>query len=124
VSDGDIISEVQSEQVSISDFSRLDLRVGRVIGAERVPGSDKLVKLIVDLGDDKRQLIAGIGKSYSPEQVLEKNIVIIANLLPRSFNLREGPPLISQGMVLAADMQGEIVLVTTDGNVAPGTKIK
>jgi methionine--tRNA ligase beta chain len=120
----DIISEEQAEQVSISDFSKADLRVGRVIGAERVAGSDKLLKLIVDTGAEKREIIAGLGQSYTPDQVIERNVVIVANLLPRMFRLREGPPLVSQGMLLAAEVEGEVVLLVSDKPVPPGTKVK
>ncbi|MCX6767827.1 MAG: methionine--tRNA ligase [Candidatus Micrarchaeota archaeon] len=120
----DIISEAQEETVSIAEFSKMDLRVARVIGAERVPGSDKLLKLIIDLGGDKRELIAGVGASYSPEELLEKNIIVIANILPRTFRLREGPPLVSQGMLLAADADGQPIILTVERPVPPGTKIK
>ena len=120
----DIISEEQAEQVSINDFSKADLRVGRVIGAERIPGSDKLMKLIVDTGVEKREIIAGVGQSYTPDQVIERNVVIVANILPRTFRLREGPPLVSQGMLLAAEVEGEVVLLVSEKPVSPGTKVK
>ena len=120
----DIISEAQEETVSIAEFSKMDLRVARVIGAERVPGSDKMLKLIVDLGVEKREIIAALGTSHSPEELLEKNIIVIANILPRTFRLREGPPLVSQGMLLAADADGQPILLTVERPVPPGTKIK
>ncbi len=122
--DGEIITEAPVETISAAEFSKADLRVGRVIGAERVAGSEKLVKLVVDLGGERREIIAGVGERYSPDELLEKNLVVVANVLPRSFKLREGPPLVSQGMLLAADAGGEPVLLTVERPVPPGTKIK
>ena len=115
--------------ISYSDFQNVDLRVGRVISAERVEGSEKLLKLKVDLGLEigERQIIAGIGKVYEPETLIGKEIVIVVNLEPKVFTLRSdsGQVVIeSQGMLLAAnDEGGEPVILTVDYEVPPGVKI-
>ena len=91
----------------------------RIISAERVEGSEKLLKLEVDLGAEKRQIIAGIGKTYNPEDLTGKQIVIVANLEPRSLMGLE-----SQGMVLAANAESGPVLLIPDKEVVPGTEIR
>ena len=114
--------------ISIEDFSKIELRVARILSAERVEGSEKLVKLEVDAGDiDEaggalhRQVLAGIAKAYDPEALLNKTIVIVANLEPRKLMGME-----SNGMLLAATdpSTGVLALLTPDGDVAPGSKIR
>src|SRR3989344_6046474 len=93
--------------ITYDDFKKVELKVGKVLSAGRVEGSDKLLKLQADLGSEKRQIVAGIGKQYAPEQIVGKQIVIVANLEPRSLMGFE-----SQGMLLAAsDEQGPVVLM-------------
>jgi len=104
--------------ISFEDFLKIDIRVGKVISAERVKNSVKLVKLIVDLGLEKRQLVAGIAGYYSPEELIGKNIVVLANLKPKKIMGIE-----SQGMLLAAVVDNKPVLLTTDKDVPPGTKV-
>ena len=104
--------------ISFEDFLKMDIRVGKVISAERVKNSVKLVKLIVDLGLEKRQLVAGIAGYYSPEELIGKNIVVLANLKPKKIMGIE-----SQGMLLAAVVDNKPVLLTTDKDVPPGTKV-
>ena len=106
------------EKYSLEKFKKLDLRVAKIISAERVEGSDKLLKLEVDLGDEKRQIIAGIGKAYAPEDLINKEMVIIANLEPKMIKGLE-----SRGMLLAADAEGGPVLVVPEKVIMPGTKI-
>jgi len=108
-----------NEKISYEEFEKVDLRVGRVLAASRIEGSDKLLKLEVDLGSEKRQIIGGIGKMYSPEEILGKEIVIVANLEPRKLMGLE-----SQGMLLAADDKGMPVLLAPMGVVPPGSIIK
>ncbi len=103
--------------VSYDEFSKLDLRVARVLEASRVEGSKKLLKIIVGIGTEKRQIIAGIAKSYEPEALLGKNIIIVANMDYRAIAGLE-----SQGMLLAAGDE-EIVVLTTEKEVPEGTKI-
>lgn len=105
--------------ISFDDFKKLELRVGRVVGAERVEGSEKLLKLTVDIGSEQRQIIAGIGLVYSPEDMANRNIIIIVNLEPRVLMGLE-----SQGMLLAADSEGGPVLLMPDREVPPGSTIR
>jgi len=87
--------------------------------AEKVPGSKKLVKLQVDLGREKRQVVAGIAESYAPESLVGKKVILVANLKPARLMGVE-----SNGMVLAASLDGKAVLCTFDADVPPGTRIK
>ncbi|VVB99365.1 Methionine--tRNA ligase [uncultured archaeon] len=103
--------------VAYEEFAKMDLRVARVLEANAVEGSNKLMKLVVDIGTEKRQIIAGIAKYYKPEELAGKNIIIIANM-----DYRKLAGLESQGMLLAAG-ESEIVLLTTEKDIAPGTKI-
>jgi methionyl-tRNA synthetase len=105
--------------VSFEEFQRLDLRVGRVIAAEPVPKATKLLKLTVDLGREQRTVVAGIAQSYNPDMLVGRNIVVVANLAPRTLRGIE-----SQGMVLAAESDGQILLAGFDAPVSPGSKVK
>jgi len=104
--------------INFNDFKKLDLRVAKIIKAENVEGSEKLLKLEIDVGEEKRQIVAGIGKFYSPEDLIKREIVVIVNLEPRVLMGIE-----SQGMLLAADVDGRPVLLRPDENVSAGTKI-
>lgn len=104
--------------ITFDDFQKLDLRIAKVLEVERVEGSEKLLCLQVDLGQERRQIIAGIGNVYSLESLIGKKIVIVANLEPRKIMGFE-----SQGMLLAAD-DGSPVLLTPEKEVALGIKIR
>ncbi|PIR42130.1 MAG: methionine--tRNA ligase subunit beta [Candidatus Yanofskybacteria bacterium CG10_big_fil_rev_8_21_14_0_10_37_15] len=105
--------------ITIEDFKKIDLKVAKIVEAERVEGSDKLLKLKVDIGEEQRQIIAGIGKSYQPEDLVLKKIIIVANLEPRNLMGME-----SNGMLLAAnDDNGSIILVP-EKDVPSGTGIR
>jgi methionyl-tRNA synthetase len=107
-------------RISIEDFAKVDLRVGEVKSAERVAGTDRLMKLIVDIGTEQRQLVAGIAKSYEPEQVVGRKVVIVANLEPRKLRGVE-----SNGMVVAATRpDGSPVLCTFIEDVPVGARLK
>jgi methionyl-tRNA synthetase len=107
------------ELITIDDFFKIKLKVGKVIEAERVKGSEKLIKLIVDIGE-RRQIVAGIGKSYCPEELLGKSIIVVSNLKPAKLMGLE-----SQGMLLAAtSSDGTISILTVDREVTPGSGIK
>ncbi len=114
-------STQQSELVSIEEFARIKLVVGKVVTAERVPKSKKLVRLEVDLGEGQpRQIVAGIGGSYQPEELVGKLIVVVANLKPATLMGVE-----SRGMLLAATLpDGSPVLLTPEKNVPPGAGVK
>jgi len=106
-------------QISIDDFMKIQLKTAKVISAERVPKSEKLLKLQVSLGTEQRQIVAGIGKKYEPEALIGKMIVIVANLKPAKLMGIE-----SQGMVLAAGDSEVRGLATILEEVEPGTKVK
>lgn len=108
------------ETINYKEFSKIKLRVVEILSAERVEGSDKLLKLEVSLGSEKRQVIAGIGKAYEPGALIGKKIIIVANLEPRKLMGLE-----SQGMLLAAstETQGPILLVPDD-NIDPGAEVR
>ena len=107
------------ENINFEEFQKIELKVAKVIQAERIEESEKLLKLEVDLGGEKRQIVAGVAKFYQPEDLEGKEIVVVANLEPRMiFGLE------SQGMLLAADVNGKPVLLKPDEEVPPGTKIK
>jgi methionyl-tRNA synthetase len=108
-----------SAQITIDDFVKVQLKVAKILTAERVPKSEKLIKLQVDLGGEQRQIVAGIGKKYEPEHLLGKKIVIVANLKPAKLMGIE-----SQGMVLAAGDKDVGGLVTILEDVEPGAKVK
>jgi methionyl-tRNA synthetase len=112
--------ESESARISIDDFSRIDLRVARIERAELVDGADKLLRLTLDLGGEKRNVFAGIRSAYAPEQLEGRLTVVVANLEPRK--MRFG---ISEGMVLAASADGSgVFLLSPDSGAAPGMKVK
>lgn len=106
--------------ITFDDFSKIKLRVGRVIEAGPHPNADKLLILKVDLGDETRQICAGIKGYYEPEQLVGKNLVLVANLAPRMMRGVE-----SQGMLLAAGTpdRARVVVLTTDTDVPPGSPV-
>jgi methionyl-tRNA synthetase len=109
----------QAPQIGIEEFQKIQLKVAKVLSAERVPKSDKLLKLQVDLGGEQRQIVAGIGKRYEPESLIGRRIVVVANLKPAKLMGVE-----SQGMVLAAGDKDVLGLVTILEEAEPGTKVK
>ena len=108
-----------SDPITYDDFKKIDLRVGKIIEAEEIPGADKLLKLKVDLGTEQRQLVAGIKKQYQPLDLIGKYVAVVANLAPRTMMGVE-----SQGMVLAATDETGPVILRPDRDVPPGTIIK
>ena len=109
-----------ADRISIDDFMRVDLRVARVVAAERVPKSKKLVKLTVDVGSEQRTLVAGIAEAYEPERLVGRTVVVVANLRPAVLMGIE-----SNGMVLAASPEGgKPELVGFEVPPAPGTRVR
>ncbi|MGA7922302.1 MAG: methionine--tRNA ligase [Candidatus Acidiferrales bacterium] len=108
-------------KIAIEDFTKVELRVGVVKSAERIQGADKLLKLLVDIGDEVRQVLAGIALSYAPEELVGRKVVIVANLAPRKMRGLE-----SNGMLLAASVgpDGKPVLCTFAEDVPAGAKVK
>ena len=107
-------------KIAIEDFAKVELRVGQVKSAEKVAGADKLLKLMVDIGDEVRQIVAGIAVSYQPEELVGRKVVIVANLAPRKLRGVE-----SNGMIVAASTaEGKPVLCTFTEEVPVGAKLK
>ena len=105
--------------ISFDEFRKLDIRVGKIIKAEKIEDADKLLRLEVDIGSETRQIVAGIAQFYSADSLLGKEITIIANLEPRILKGVE-----SQGMLLAASCDSEPVLLIPDREVPPGSVVK
>jgi methionyl-tRNA synthetase len=107
-------------RISIEDFLKVDLRVAKVLAAERVPNSKKLMKLSIDVGTEQRTLVAGIAEAYEAEQLVGKTVGVVFNLKPAKLMGIE-----SNGMILAASPEGgKPVLVAFDGEIAPGSRIR
>ncbi len=107
------------EKIKIDDFLKVELKVAKVLEASEIEGADRLLRLRVDLGSETRQLVAGIKKSYTPEELVGKHIIVVANLQPATLRGVE-----SQGMLLAASTEDGPILATFDKEVAPGAKVK
>ncbi|MBI4685015.1 MAG: methionine--tRNA ligase subunit beta [Nitrospirae bacterium] len=105
--------------ITIEDFAKVELKTGKVIEANRVEGSNKLIVMKVNTGED-RQLVAGIGKAYTPEELIGKSIVIVTNLQPARLMGVE-----SQGMLLAAsDDEGRLSILIPEREIKEGSKVK
>jgi methionine--tRNA ligase beta chain len=107
------------ENINFEEFKRVELKIAKILKAERIEGSDKLLRLEVDLGDGQRQILAGIGKAYDPEFLIGREIAVVANLEPRMMMGLE-----SQGMLLAASSDGQPILLTPDKEALPGSEIR
>jgi len=106
--------------IGIEDFSKVELRIGEVIQCEKVEGADKLLKSQIKIGDEVRQIVSGIAKHYSPEEMIGKKVIVVTNLKP--VKLRG---VLSEGMILAAsDQEGNLVLASTDQDIASGAQVK
>ncbi len=107
------------DKINYEDFQKLDIRIATVLEAEPVPETTKLLKLKVDLGDESRVLVAGIAETYKPEDIVGKQIPILTNLEPRTIKGVE-----SNGMILAADVDGKAILLHPDQKIINGSKIR
>jgi len=105
--------------INYEDFNKLDVRIGTILEAEKVEGADKLLKLLVDIGGEKRTLVAGIAETYTPEEIIGKQIPILTNLEPKKFRGIE-----SQGMILAVDIEGKATLIHPDKKVPNGSRVR
>ena len=112
--------ENTSDVITFNDFAKIKLRVAKVLEASDHPNADKLLVLKVDLGDEQRQLVAGLKGHYTPDQLVGKNIVVCANLAPRMMRGQQ-----SQGMLLAASSEdhSRVILLTTDDDIQPGSSV-
>jgi len=108
----------ESPKIDFDLFGQVELKTAKVLEAEAVPKTDKLLKLQIDLGDEKRQLVAGIAQHYTPEQIIGKTIIVVANLKPATIRGIE-----SNGMLLAVKSEEGLNLLTPDGDVDPGLKV-
>lgn len=106
-------------EIAIEDFTKVDLRVAKILEVEPVPKADKLLRIQLDLGYEKRQVVAGIAKYYKPEDLLGLKVIIVANLKPVKLRGVE-----SQGMILAASAGEQLVVTTVAGDIPPGAKVK
>jgi len=111
--------EEKKEIIDIEEFKRLDIKIGKILKAEKIKGSDKLLRLEVDVGNEIRQLVAGIAEVYRPEDVVGKLVPVLVNLKPAKIRGVE-----SQGMILAADVDGKPVLLHPEKDVPPGSKVR
>jgi len=111
----------ERDVITIDDFARVEMRVGTVVTAERIPKADRLLKLEVEIGESSlRQILAGIAAYYTPEELVGKRIVVVANLQPRQLR-----GLTSNGMLLAASAEGDRpVLVTVTEDVPNGARLR
>ncbi|MCI5970891.1 MAG: methionine--tRNA ligase subunit beta [Oscillospiraceae bacterium] len=107
-------------EISINDFAKINLKVGKVLECKRVEGADKLLVSQIKIGDEVRQIVSGIAKYYSPEDMVGKKVVVVTNLKP--VKLRG---VLSQGMILAAaDENGNLSLVAPDKDLSDGSKVQ
>ncbi|MDO8657471.1 MAG: methionine--tRNA ligase subunit beta [Candidatus Levybacteria bacterium] len=105
--------------VSFEDFEKLEIRIGKVLSAEKIDGADKLLKLQVDFSSEQRQIVSGIAEFYSPNDLVGKEFPFIVNLEPRIIRGVE-----SQGMIMAVVTESDIILLNPDKEVEPGSKIR
>lgn len=111
---------IQSKsEIAYEDFAKLELKVATVIACEKVAKADKLLKLEVDLGTEKRTIVSGIAQHYTPEEMTGKQVIVVTNLAPRKMKGIE-----SQGMILTAeDINGKLQLLKPESLVSPGSNV-
>ena len=105
--------------ITFDEFKKLDLRVAKIIQAEKVEGSEKLIKMQVGIGGESRQIVAGIAVNYKPEDLVGRQIIVVANLEPKKLAGLE-----SQGMLLAADGEEGPIILMPEKPVLPGTIVR
>jgi len=111
--------EEKMDIVTFDEFKKMDLRVGEILKAEKVPGTDKLIKIEVNIGTEKRTMVAGVGDTYSPEELVGKKLVVIVNLKPAVIRGIE-----SQAMLLAAEVGGKAIIPFFDREISAGAKVR
>ena len=109
----------ENANITYDDFKKLDIRIAKIIAAEKVKNADKLIKIKVLIGKEERQIVAGIGEEYSPNDIINKQIVVLTNLEPKRIRGE-----MSNGMLLAADIDGKPILLIPDKDVPSGSKIR
>jgi methionyl-tRNA synthetase len=113
------IAKLRQNEITIDDFNKIELKTAKVISAKRVEGSKALIAMEIEIGEKKKQIVAGIGKQYAPEDMLGRTIVVVDNLKPVSLK-----GVLSHGMLLAAQDRDTLVLLTTDKPISSGAAIK
>lgn len=108
-----------SEIITLDEFKRVQIRVATIRAVERIPKSDKLYKLTVDLGTETCTLVAGIAETYTPEELIGRQIAVIVNLQPATIR-----GVVSEGMLLAVDVEGKAVLLSPDREVPNGSIVR
>lgn len=112
------MSETENK-ITYEEFSKVELKVGKILSAENLPGYNKILRLIIDLGGEEREIMSGLAKHYRPDEIVDKNVVVCTNLEPRKFGDQ-----VSDGMVLAAsDESGRPILLTVVEDTNPGCQI-
>jgi tRNA-binding protein len=107
------------KKITFEEFNKIELKVGRVLSAENLPGYKKILRLIVDLGNEEREIMSGLAKHYEPDQIVNKNVIVCTNLEPRKFGDQ-----VSDGMILAASNDsGRPILLTVIEDTNPGCQI-
>ncbi|HPJ23218.1 MAG TPA: methionine--tRNA ligase subunit beta, partial [Clostridia bacterium] len=112
-------SEPEADYIIMEDFAKVKLRTAKIIGVEKVAGTDKLLKLKLELGTETRQIVSGIATDYDADSLIGKSVVIIANLMP--IKLRGE---LSEGMILAAEDENGLSIITTDKEITPGSPVR
>ncbi len=105
--------------ITFEDFKKLEIKIGKVLSAEKIEGADKLLKLEIDFGTEKRQLVAGMAEFFEPSYFVGKEFPVLCNLEERKFK-----GVKSQGMILAADVEGRPVLLHPSEEIPPGSLVK
>lgn len=107
-----------SDQITFEEFKKVEIRMGKILSAEKVENADKLLKLQVDFGEFQRQIVSGIAQSFTPEELVGKKLPFIVNLEYRKFKGEE-----SQGMLMAVDASEKTVLLVPEADVPEGTEV-
>lgn len=110
---------ITENKITFEEFSKVQLKVGRIISAENLPGYKKILRLIVNLGGEEREIMSGLAKHYQPDDIVNKNVIVCTNLEPRKFGDQ-----LSDGMILAASNEnGRPILLTVLEDTNPGSLI-
>ena len=117
-SEGRTKEKKMDDSIDIDIFKKIDLRIGRIVSAEKVKGSKKLYRVLVDIGKEKRTIIAGVADSYTPEELEGMEIVVVANLKPATIMGEE-----SNGMLLAASKGKKLSILSVDREIEPGSSV-
>ncbi len=108
----------ENNLINFNDFEKINLQVGKIINAEKLDGYNKILKILVDLGNEKREIMSGIAKHYTPEELINKLVIVCTNLEPKRFGEN-----ISNGMILATEKDEKPILLTVYEEVEPGSHV-